>query len=32
VVWDRSKIHRKAQVVRAWLAKHPEVVVEDFPG
>jgi transposase len=32
VVWDRAKIHRKAKVVQAWLAKHPEVVVEDFPG
>jgi transposase len=32
VVWDRSKIHSKAQVVQAWLTKHPEVVVEDFPG
>jgi transposase len=32
VVWDRSKIHSKAQVVQAWLRKHPEVVVEDFPG
>ncbi len=32
VVWDRSKIHRKSQVVQAWLTKHPEVVVEDFPG
>jgi transposase len=32
VVWDRSKIHSKAKVVKAWLAEHPEVVVEDFPG
>jgi transposase len=32
VVWDRSKIHRKSQVVQAWLTKHPEVVVEDLPG
>jgi transposase len=32
VVWDRSKIHSKAQVVQAWLQKHPEVEVEDFPG
>jgi transposase len=31
VVWDRNKIHKKSKVVRAWLAKHPEVVVEDFP-
>jgi transposase len=32
VVWDRSRIHSKARVVRAWLAAHPEVVAEDFPG
>ena len=32
VVWDRSKIHSKSKVVKAWLARHPEVVVEDFPG
>jgi transposase len=30
VVWDRSKIHSKSTVVKAWLARHPEVV-EDFP-
>ena len=32
VVWDRSKIPSKSRVVKAWLAKHPEVAVEDFPG
>jgi transposase len=32
VVWDRSRIHSKCKVVKAWLAEHPEVVVEDFPG
>jgi transposase len=32
IVWDRSNIHRKSLVVRAWLGKHPEVVVEDFPA
>jgi transposase len=32
IVWDRSNIHSKAKVVKAWLAKHPEVVVEDFPA
>lgn len=31
VVWDRNQTHSKCKVVRAWLAKHPEVVVEDFP-
>jgi hypothetical protein len=32
VVWDRSKIHSRSKAVKAWLAKHAEVVVEDFPG
>jgi len=32
LAWDRSNIHSKSKVVRAWLAKHPEVQVEDFPG
>jgi hypothetical protein len=32
VVWDRNQIHSKSKVVRSWLAKHPEVVAEDFPG
>jgi transposase len=32
VVWDRSKIHGRSKVVRAWLAAHPEVVVEDLPA
>lgn len=32
VVWDRSRIHSKAKVVQAWLAGHPKVVAEDFPG
>jgi transposase len=32
VVWDRSKIHSRSRVVKAWLAEHPQVVVEDFPG
>ena len=32
VIWDRNQIHSKAKVVRAWLAKHPGVVAEDFPG
>lgn len=31
-VWDRNQIHSKARVVKAWLAKHPGVVVEDFPS
>lgn len=32
VVWDRSPTHGRSRVVRAWLARHPSVVVEDFPG
>jgi transposase len=32
VVWDRSKIHGKSKVVKAWLAGHPEVVAEDLPA
>jgi transposase len=32
VVWDRNQIHSKSKVVKAWLAAHPEVVAEDFPG
>lgn len=32
IVWDRSKIHKKSLVVRAWLEEHPGVEVEDFPA
>lgn len=32
VVWDRSNIHSKSKVVKTWLAKHPDVVAESFPG
>jgi transposase len=32
IVWDRSKIHGRSSVVKAYLAKHPEIVTEDFPG
>lgn len=32
IVWDRNQIHGKSRVVKAWLAKHPEVVGEDFPA
>jgi transposase len=31
VVWDRNNIHGRSKVVKAWLARHPKVVVEDFP-
>jgi len=30
VVWDQNQIQSKA--VKAWLADHPDVVAEDFPG
>lgn len=32
VVWDRNNIHSRSKVVKAWLAGHPQVVVEDFPA
>jgi transposase len=32
VVWDRSRIHGRSRVVKDYLAKHPEIVAEDFPG
>jgi transposase len=32
VIWDRHGIHSKALVVKEYLAKHPEIVCEDFPG
>ena len=32
VVWDRNQIHSRSRAVRAWLADHPDVVCEDFPG
>jgi transposase len=32
VLWDQSKIHERSSVVKAYLAQHPEIVTEDFPG
>ena len=32
VVWDRSNIHSRSRLVQRWLARHPEVVAESFPG
>jgi len=32
VVWDRNQIHSKSRAVRAWLADHPDVAADDFPG
>ena len=31
VVWDGHGIHSKAKLVKAWLAKHPEVVAQTLP-
>jgi transposase len=31
IIWDRGGIHKKAKVVKEWLAKHPNVVQEEFP-
>jgi transposase len=32
ILWDRSRIHQRSSVVKAYLAEHPEIVTEDFPG
>lgn len=32
VVWDRHQIHSKSRLVQAFLAEHPDIVTEDFPG
>jgi transposase len=32
VVWDRHGIHSKSRLVKAFLAAHSDIVVEDFPG
>ncbi len=32
VIRDRNPIHSTSKAVQAWVAKHPGVVVEDFPG
>lgn len=32
ILWDQSRIHERSGVVRKYLAKHPEIVTEDFPG
>ena len=31
VVWGGNNIHSRSKVVKAWLARHPNVIVEDFP-
>jgi transposase len=32
ILWDQSRIHERSGVVKKYLAKHPEIVTEDFPG
>jgi hypothetical protein len=32
VIWDQSRIHRKAGLVQEFLAANPSIVAEDFPG
>jgi transposase len=32
VLWDRGAVHDKSLVVRQYLAEHPELVTEKFPG
>jgi transposase len=32
IIWDRSRIHRRSGAVKAYLAKHPEIVTEEFPA
>ena len=32
VIWDGSNIHSRSKVVKAYLAKHPEIVTETLPG
>jgi transposase len=32
ILWDRGHVHDRSKVVRAYLAKHPEIVTERFPG
>jgi transposase len=32
VIWDGSNIHSRSRLVKAYLAKHPEVVAETLPS
>jgi transposase len=32
VIWDGSKIHSRSAVVKAYLAKHPEIQAKTLPG
>lgn len=32
ILWDRSNIHQRSGAVKKYLAKHTEIVTEEFPG
>lgn len=32
ILWDRSQIHQRCSAVKKYLAKHREIVTEEFPG
>jgi len=32
IIWDRHRIHSKAQLVKEWLAEQTDVVLEDLPA
>jgi transposase len=32
IIWDGSRIHSRSRLVKAYLAKHPEIVAETLPG
>jgi len=32
VIWDGSRIHSRARLVKKYLAKHPEITVKTLPG
>ena len=32
ILWDRSNLHQRSGAVKRYLAKHAEIVTEEFPG
>jgi transposase len=32
VIWDGSNVHSRSRLVKAYLAKHPEIAAETLPG
>jgi transposase len=32
IVWDRHNIHSRSRLVKAWLAEHKDVMLEDLPA